>query len=439
VRTILFLILAVTLASCGGATASQPDAAPPAPTAPPTPDAPATVLHANLPRSAPSVAPHQTDALVRGNNNFAADLYRSAVGDTDDNLCFSPYSVSLAFSMLYAGARGNTATELEQTLRFLPQEAHHQAFNALDQRLTQRAVTPQPTEETGAAFELTVANAVWGQQGFSVQPDYLTTLAAQYGAGLRTVDFVGQPQQATDTINDWVAEQTRERITDLLPPDAISPQTRLVLTNAVYFNASWATPFSAADTVAGTFMLRDQTTVEVPLMRRNPLRVPYTETEAYQAVRLPYVEQTVDMLVLLPREGQFETVEQQLNAGFVQQAQRGMEEYDVNLTLPRFAVETDMDLKALLQGMGLKQPFNAMADFSGITEGGGLYVSDALHRSTITVDEQGAEASAATAAAMAESALEQVKMTVTRPFIFAITDRETGAILFLGRVMNPAE
>jgi serpin B len=186
-------------------------------------------------------------------------------------------------------------------------------------------------------------------------------------------------------------------------------------------------------------MLRDQTTVEVPLMRRNPLRVPYTETEAYQAVRLPYVEQTVDMLVLLPREGQFETVEQQLNAGFVQQAQRGMEEYDVNLTLPRFAVETDMDLKALLQGMGLKQPFNAMADFSGITEGGGLYVSDALHRSTITVDEQGAEASAATAAAMAESALEQVKMTVTRPFIFAITDRETGAILFLGRVMNPAE
>jgi serpin B len=376
---------------------------------------------------------------VRGNNDFAADLYRRAVGDTDGNLCFSPYSISLAFSMLYAGARGDTATELEQTLQFLPQDTHHPAFNALDQQLAQRAVTPQTTEETGATFELTVANAVWGQQGFSVQPDFLTTLAAQYGAGLRTVDFVEQPQQAATTINDWVAEQTRDRITDLLSPNAISPQTRLVLTNAVYFNASWATPFSAADTVAGTFTLRDQTTVEVPLMRRNPLRVPYTETEAYQAVRLPYVGQAVDMLVILLREGRFDAVEQQLNAAFVQQTQRGMQEHDVALTLPRFAVDTKLDLTTLLQGMGLHQPFNATADFSGITEGGGLYVSDALHRSTITVDEQGAEASAATAAAMAESALEQVKMTVTRPFIFAITDRETGAILFLGRVMNPAE
>jgi serpin B len=218
-RTIFLLILAATLASCGGATASQPDAASPNPTAPPDPSA--HVLQVNQPRVTPSVSPQQTNALVRSANDFAADFYRSAVGDTDGNLCFSPYSISLAFSLLYAGARGDTATELQQALRFLPQDAHHPAFNAPDQQITHRDAGSQNDGAFGTPFQLIIANAIWSQQGFLIADTYLNLLAQQYGVGLRTVDFEEQ-QQSTATINSWVTDQTRDRIKNIVSADALN-------------------------------------------------------------------------------------------------------------------------------------------------------------------------------------------------------------------------
>jgi serpin B len=426
------LIIAVLLASCGAT-------APAAPTDPsPTPGGSrgmdTQLVRANVPREEPS-AGNDRATLVDGNTAFAFDLYRRAIEGSDDNLIFSPYSISLAFSMPYAGARGDTERQMAETLRFLPQDEHHDAFNALDQYLESLNEQPDPGGAEGDAFKLNIANAVWGQQDFPFEEAYLDTLARFYGAGLRAVDFVSQPQQAADTINRWVAEQTADRITDLLPPGMIRPNTRLVLVNAIYFNASWLFPFNEAMTEDGTFTRLDGSTVTTPLMHGSP-RVRYAESDSWQAVSLPYVGRNVEMLVILPREGQFEAVESSLSGDWLRDLRDRLEERDVTLTLPRWEFDSDLDLKELLTQMGMTAPFEN-ADFSGISERG-LWIDAALHRGTITVDEEGTEAAAATAIAMVESAMMPAELIADRPFIYAIVERETGSILFLGRVMDPA-
>lgn len=405
-----------------------------------TPAAQAELIQADLPRLVePQVDEAQMNQLVQGNNSFAFDLYHAFREENTDNLIYSPYSISLAFSMVYAGARGQTEAEMAEVLHFLPQAEHHPAFNALDQYLASLAEDEDGDEdEENGRFQLNIANAVWGQVGLPFEEAYLATLAQQYGAGLRASDFVEQPEEARQEINDWIAEQTAERIQDLLPPGVIDPTTRMVLANAIYFNATWRFPFNADATQDGPFTLLDGSQVTVPLMQHSAARVPYGAGPDYQAVALPYAGQSVEMLVILPEAGQFEAVEAALSTEFVNQVRGQTQEHDVHLIMPRFEFDTDLDLKALLTDMGLPNPFGGAADFSGILAGGGLFISDALHRGTITVDEEGTEAAAATAIAMAESMLETAEVTMDRPFIFAIIEQETGSILFLGRVMDPA-
>lgn len=405
-----------------------------------TPPAQAELIQADLPRLAePQVDKAQMEQLVQGNNSFAFDLYHAIREESADNLIYSPYSISLAFSMVYAGARGQTETEMAQVLHFLPQEEHHLAFNALDQYLASLAGEEDgDEEEENGRFQLNIANAVWGQMGLPFEEAYLATLAQQYGAGLRASDFVEQPEEARQEINAWIAEQTEERIQDLLPPGAIDPATRLVLANAIYFNATWRFPFNADATQDGPFTLLDGSQVTVPLMQHSAARVPYGTGPDYQAVALTYAGQSVEMLVILPEAGQFEAVEAALSTEFLNQVRGQAQVRDVQLTMPRFEFDTDIDLRALLTDMGLQNPFGGAANFSGILADGGLFISDALHRGTITVDEEGTEAAAATAIVMAESMLETAEVTMDRPFIFAIIEQETGSILFLGRVMNPA-
>jgi serpin B len=403
-----------------------------------TPPAQAELIQADLPRLVePQVDEAQMEQLVQGNNSFAFDLYHAIREESADNLIYSPYSISLAFSMVYAGARGQTEAEMAQVLHFLPQDEHHPAFNALDQYLASLAEDEDGDEENGR-FQLNIANAVWGQVGLPFEEAYLATLAQQYGAGLRASNFVEQPEEARQEINDWIAQQTEERIEDILPPGAIDPTTRLVLANAIYFNAGWLFPFSAPATEDGPFTLLDGSQVTVPLMQHRAARIPYAEGPDYQAVALPYEGQSVEMLVIVPQPGHFEAVEAALSADFLNEVRGQAELRDVQLIMPRFEFDTDLDLQALLTGMGLGNPFGGGADFSGIVAGDGLYISDALHRGTITVDEEGTEAAAATVIAMTVSALETAEVTMDRPFIFAIIEQDTGAILFLGRVMNPA-
>ncbi len=336
--------------------------------------------------------------------------------------------------MAYAGARSETERQIAETLSFLPQDAQHPASNAIEQRMS--GLGEQGGSGKAVPFRLNVANAAWGQRGYRFEDAYLETLAADYGAGIRVLHF-GQPEKASEEINAWISSQTEGRIKDLASPDAIDPTTRLVLTNAVYFKASWLSRFDDAETKDGGFTPLGGGETTLPMMRQTTY-LNYTEGAGYQAVRLPYKGGAADMLVILPDGGRFDSVEERLDTSFFGEVRHGLESRFVWLTIPRFDLEADLDLKKLLERMGLTAPFEPdAADFSGITGGKDPYISEALHRANITVDEKGTEA-AATLLAMAQSAVPRaIEMNVDRPFVFAIVERETGAILFLGRVTNP--
>lgn len=393
------------------------------------------LVKAETGRVQPANAPEgQIAELVRGNNDFAFAMYGEQGGS--GNLIFSPYSVSLAFSMAYGGARGETEAQMAETLNFLPQEGQHPAFNALDRRVSQ---SESEGGDSGTPFQLNVANAVWGQRGYPFEGSYLDTLARHYGAGLQTLDFE-QTEAATQEINGWVARETEGRIEDLVPPGVVEPETRMVLTNAIYFKGSWSPKFEESETEDGPFTLPDGGEVTVPMMRQAE-RFSYAEGDGYQAVQLSYEGDAADMLVILPEEGRFRQVEGRLGAGLVDEINRNSFETRVKLTMPRFGFATDLKLIDVLEGLGLRLPFDPYeADLSGVTKEERLYIYEALHKAAITVDEEGTEAAAATAILdMPVSGGGSPKtMTLDRPFIFAIQERETGAILFLlGRVTNP--
>lgn len=440
-RPIIFVLFASILVACRSAGPAVPTGAPAT-----TPDSVSTqeaildgqLVKADSPRlESPQVSNQALQALVQGDTAFAFDLYQRVTQESEDNLIYSPYSISLAFSMLYAGARGETEAQMMQALHYLSQDEQHLTFNALDQRISGLGGKPSGEIE-GEPFELNVANALWGQEDFPFEPPYLDLLAQHYGAGLRIVNFARDPETARQMINRWVADETRDRIENIMPPGVIDSSTRLVLANAIYFNASWLFPFDQSATREMPFTLLDGSPVDVAMMHLNTARVPYLQGEGYQAVWLPYAGQQVDMLVILPGEGQFETVQAGLTADFLDQLRSQAELHDVTLSMPKFDFESDLNLPDHLSAMGMTDAFIlGQADFSGIAAGRELFVSAALHKGSITVDELGTEAAAATVIAMAESAMPRADLAIDRPFIFAILERDTGTLLFLGRVLNP--
>lgn len=395
------------------------------------------LIRSEIPRvELPDVAEEQVGQLVAGNNAFAFDLYHTITAKDRQNLIFSPYSIWVAFSMVYAGAQGETEAQMTQVLHFLTQDTQHPVLNAIDQRLL-ALKNAKSEEEESLPFQLNIANSVWGQQGYAFKKAYLDILATQYGAGLRAVDFQESPDEAQQAINAWVSKETGEHIKEIVTPGSLNSTTRLVLANAIYFMAGWAYPFDQADTTDAAFILLDGSRVTTPQMRAQ-IRLDYMQGDGFQAVRLPYVDQSVDMWVVLPNQGQFEVVQKQLSVDLLGMVQKQAETSEVSLTLPRFDYESDLSLPEPLQRMGLTDAFCPGTDFNGIVEGGGLCIGEALHRATITVDENGTEAAAATMVMMEVSIVQQVEMTIDRPFLFAILMRETGLILFLGQVLNPA-
>ena len=398
------------------------------------------LVKAQAPRhEAEDLSGEQVKELVQGNSTFALDFYQIMTRASGNNLIYSPYSISLAFSMVYAGARGETQAQMQEAFNYLLQDIQHMAFNALDQHLSDLGKGVLSNQDGREPFQLNITNAVWGQEGSSFKETYLNTLAQNYGAGLRLTNFTKNPEASRSLINQPVAEQTRKRIENFLPQDFIDSSTRLVLTNAIYFRAAWQFQFDPSATEDGTFTLLDESNVTIPLMHLQTARVPYTQGDGYQAALLPYAGGVVDMLVVLPEVGRFESIEQRLSSDFLEGLQDQVTLHDVTLSMPKFDFESEIDLSKRLKEMGMTEAFGPQADFSGMVDGGGLFISAALHKATIALDEKGTEAAAATAVAMAESAMEQAEMTIDRPFILAIIERDTGSILFLGRVMNPAE
>jgi len=387
--------------------------------------------------TSPDVDEADLAILVDGNSAFAFDLYQ-ALKEGDDNLFYSPYSISLALTMTYAGARGDTAQQMADTLHFiLPQDRLHPTLNSLDIELSQRGQGAEG--EDGEAFRLNIVNAIWGQKDYQFLSTFLDALAENYGAGLRLLDFVNAPEESRLTINNWVSDQTEGRIEDLIPQGLISALTRLVLTNAIYFNAAWQYPFSEDMTVDGPFYPLDGGKVTVPMMKQTEF-FGYTEGDGYQAVELEYDGGELSMIILLPQADQFDTFEASLDAQLVDSIVKAVEPKQVTLTMPRFEFESSFSLREILAMMGMPVAFSGGADFSGMTGNRDLFIADVVHKAFVSVDEAGTEAAAATAVVMELTAVpgEPVEVTIDRPFIFLIRDIETGTILFVGRIMNPS-
>jgi serpin B len=428
-RLLLLFLFSLTLIACSPTTVGPQERAEPA--------ANPHLVRADMARvESPTVAPETMAALVEGHNQLSLDLYQTAAAGHEENIFFSPYSIQQAFSMVYAGARQETEAQMADVLHLLPQAEHHVASNALDQQLAALGSDLELADEDEAWFQLEIANALWGQEGYPLADAYLETLAQQYGAGLRLLDFVNDPETARQIINEWVATQTEGKIDQLLPPDMPQPDTRLILTNAIYFNASWQFPFDPQHTEEGTFTRLDGRQLTVPMMQQENARRPYTAGEGYQAIRLPYVGYAMELLIILPEEGHFSRIESELSPDFIAEIRRQTTDHMVDLMLPRFEMEADLDLRQTLLTMGLDNPFGSTADFSGISPEGDLFISDALHQATITVDEVGTEAAAATGIGVVTSEPPQATMTIDRPFILAIVTRDPQTILFLGRVMD---
>jgi serpin B len=374
--------------------------------------------------------------LVEGNSAFAFELYQALKGE-EGNLFYSPYSISLALAMTYAGAHAETAEQMADTLHFLlEQERLHPAFNWLDAELASRGEGAEGKD--GEGFRLNVVNAIWGQKDYEFLSDFLDVLAENYGAGLRILDFINETEQSRVAINDWVSNQTEGRIEDLIPQGAIDALTRLVLTNAIYFNAAWDDPFDEDVTADGLFYLLDGGQVIVPMMKQTE-SFGYTEGDGYQAVELQYDGGELSMVILLPEAGNFQAFEEGLQAQKISDIISSLQSTRVALTMPQFEFDSEFSLKDTLAGMGMPIAFSGAADFSGMTGNRDLFISAIIHKAFVAVDEAGTEAAAATAVIMRLTAApeQQAEVTIDHPFIFLIRDIETGAILFVGRVMNP--
>ena len=393
------------------------------------------------PSDAPQAPEDDLRELTRGNAEFAFDLYRE-LSVSDGNLFFSPHSISSALAMTYGGARGGTEAAMAAALRFpLPQERLHPAFDALSRNLSDRS----DGEENGK-FRLNAANAVWAQDSHPFRETYLGLVKNSYGAEVGLADFTGNPEGSRAEINRWVAGRTEDRIEDLIPPGLIDGLTRMVLVNAVYFKAGWFHPFDKYATTREPFRLLDGGTASVEMMRATEY-FGYGAGEGYQVVDLPYVGGELSMTVLLPDWGRFEEFEKRLDTGYVGGLLADVAETYVALEMPRFEFDAAFRLAETLKTMGMPGAFDpAAADFSGMDglscargDDGCPYIADVVHKGFVSVDEAGTEAAAATGVVMqTESAKPRpVAVRVDRPFIFLIRDRPTGAVLFLGRVMEP--
>ena len=326
--------------------------------------------------STPEVSQTDLTTLVAGNSDFAFDLYQT-LKNTDGNLFYSPHSISLALAMTYAGARGETAQQMADTLRFtLPNRQLHPAFNWLDIELSQRGKDAKGKD--GEGFRMNIVNAIWGQKDYQFLTTFLDLLAENYGAGLRPLDFANAPEESRITINNWVSDQTEGRIEDLIPQGLIDALTRLVLTNAIYFNAAWQHPFSEDITEDGSFYLLDGGEVTVPMMRQTE-SFGYAEGDEYQAVELPYDGRELSMVILLPQAGKFEVFENLLDAEQLGVIVKDLKFRRVTLTMPKFEFESGFGLRETLVALGMPVAFSGGADFSGMTGNRDLFISDVIH------------------------------------------------------------
>jgi len=376
-----------------------------------------------------SAASEVVDEIVEGNSDFAFELYQELAGDSDDeNLLFSPYTVSVAFAMTCAGARNRTRAEIADTMNFtLPPDSLHEGFHMLDVAVTGRE-----------SIDLCIANSLWSREDHHFRQDFLDLLKANYGSEVRYADFVDNPENARAVVNDWVHDETRGRIENLIPHLGITDMTRLVLVNAVCFRADWLRGFDVDATREMAFRLSDGGQVMAPMMSMNA-EFRYRRSMNFSVIELPYAGGELSMIIILPDIGSFREVENTLCRWIVDEIIERMHETNVDLVLPLFEMDSWFSLKDTLSSMGMVDAFcEECADFSGMDNIGGLFIEDVFHEALVRVDGEGTEAVSAGEALPESEGIMGSSFIADHPFIFLIRDRETGAILFMGRMMDPS-
>jgi serpin B len=398
--------------------------------------------------------PTGVSQVVAANNEFACKLY-AQLKDAPGNVFFSPFSISTALAMTYEGARGRTAEEMRSALGF-PDDSvmRRSAFARIFNRLNAK----------DSGYELNIANALWAQKDYQLNSSYLDLTSRYYSGRATNLDFKHATEESRQTINQWVAEQTRDKIKDLLSKGAIDTLTRLVLTNAIYFKGKWANEFDKKYTKDTVFRIRPDLSLKVPMMTRRA-RLPYAEVNGMQILEMPYrngldkatskAEEhgsplapagpgDISMLVLLPRADDLRLLEDSLTVQNLAGWRKHLRDERVEVRLPRFRVEQKVALGRALTALGMRSAFDTLAaDFSGMRDNDSLCIREVIHKAVVETDEQGTVAAAATAVGMARAATGPVPpppklFRADHPFIFIIQERESGNILFIGRVVNPA-
>jgi serpin B len=385
--------------------------------------------------------PHQRAALtadqqvaVAGQNAFAIDLFHQLrTIDASKNLLVSPFSISTALSMTYAGARSNTAAQMADVLHFdLPEDRHHAAVGSL--------IADLNVPRTG--YEMAIANRLFGQHDMPFEQPFLDINSQAYGAPLEPMDFAADPNSARLHVNDWVADQTRDRIQDLLPPGSVNPLTRLVLTNAVYFNGKWKYQFDPDDTQEAAFRVGPTTQIQTPMMfQRAEFR--YGSFDNFQMLEMPYSGDDLSMVIMLPKQADgLDSLESQLSIDAFQESVDSLQEEEVDVHLPKFSFSDDFDLGSKLQDMGMTDAFNpSLADFDGIADRQvyDLHISGVFHKTFIDVNEVGTEAAAATGVVIGPTSVPPPppEFRADHPFLFALRDVHSGSLLFFGRLNEP--
>lgn len=371
--------------------------------------------------------------------HVAAALYPAMASDAGTgNLAFSPASITLALGMTRAGATGESADQLDQLLGLDPRTLHP-ALNALDRALQARNGTRKNDQGTDAEITLTTANSLWAQAGTTWEDPFLDTLKRDYGVGIHTVDYRSDSAGARRAVNKWVADQTHDHIKDLIADGVFKPRTRLTAVNALYLAAPWNKSFDEARPV--NFTTAAGARVSAPAMFSSRTSN-HQVGDGWQAVTIAYAGQELAMTIIVPDAGKLATVESQLDADRLAVLLAPGEGPPVHLTMPRFDLTSRPDLTAALRAAGVTSPFETTKDFDPMSSDPNvrpLQLAAALHQATVTVDEEGTVASAATAMVFDQvgAAINPVTLVVDRPFLFVIHDVATGTPLFLGRVADP--
>jgi serpin B len=391
----------------------------------------------------PDISPADYRAFVSNTNDFGLDVFGELVGG-DENVFFSPVSTAVALGMTYAGARGDTAAQMAVVMQNdLPDETFHAAFNQLALDLDSRNIAPHDTQEGTKSVRVSLVNAAWAQENYSLLAPFLDILGTEYDAGMKLLDFKADPDGSRLVINQWVASETEDRIQDLIPPNGIDTGTRLVLTNTLYFYATWQTPFLIESTSDEIFNTLAGGQVTVPMMHGGDY-LAYAEGDGYQMVDLPYDGGELAMSIVLPEAGRFAEIRDSLSSDWIDQARASMStDSEIQLTLPKFKFTWGTEsLKPALEALGMTDAFvYPIANFTGMEPTRELFIGNVFHQAFVAADEHGTEAAAATAVVMDAGAAPipatPIPFTVDRPFIFFIRDT-TGLILFVGQVVDPA-